>query len=67
MGRPDGYAEPCAPLVESGVAETAVAAQLLDRQGAIKAQQTKTEEKQGEETVDEEAVETNVSPGKTQE
>jgi len=32
----------------------------------IKAQQAKAEEKQGEETVDEEALETNVSPGKTQ-
>lgn len=41
-------------------------AQLLDRQGLIKAQQAKAEEKEGEETVDEEALETNVSPGKTQ-
>jgi hypothetical protein len=42
-------------------------AQLLDRQGVIKAQEKKTEEREGEETVDAEDVETNVSPGKTQE
>jgi diadenosine tetraphosphatase ApaH/serine/threonine PP2A family protein phosphatase len=42
-------------------------AQLLDRQGVIKAQEKKTEEREGEETVDAEGVETNVSPGKTQE
>lgn len=42
-------------------------AQLLDRQGVIKAEQKKTEEKTGEQTVDEESIETNVSPGKTQE
>lgn len=41
-------------------------AQLLDRQGVIKAQEKKTEEREGEETVDAEGVETNVSPGKTQ-
>lgn len=41
-------------------------AQLLDRQGLIKEQQAKAEIRQGEETVDEESVETNVSPGKTQ-
>ena len=40
--------------------------QLLDRQGLIKTQQAKAEDKQGEETADENAVETNVSPGKTQ-
>ena len=42
-------------------------AQLLDRQGVIKAQEKKTEEREGEETVDAEDVESNVSPGKTQE
>lgn len=42
-------------------------AQLLDRQGVIKAQEKKTEEREGEETVDAEEAETNVSPGKTQE
>ena len=41
-------------------------AQLLDRQGVIKTQQKESEEKTGEQTVDEEPIETNVSPGKTQ-
>jgi len=40
-------------------------AQLLDREGLIKAQQVKTEEKEGEDTADENETETNVSPGKT--
>ena len=40
-------------------------AQLLDRQGLIKAQQAKAEERTGETTAEEEDVETNVSPGKT--
>jgi hypothetical protein len=40
-------------------------AQLLDRQGLIKAQQAKAEERIGETTAKEEDVETNVSPGKT--
>ncbi len=40
-------------------------AQLLDRQGLIKAQQVKTEERAGETTADDNEVETNVSPGKT--
>jgi len=42
-------------------------AQLLDRQGVVKAEQNRVEQKQGETTVDDESVETNVSPGKTQE
>ena len=42
-------------------------AQLLDRKGVMKAQENKTEEREGEETVDAEEVETNISPGKTQE
>ena len=41
-------------------------AQLLDRQGLIKKEQAQAEEKIGEETVDEEQIETNVSPGQTQ-
>lgn len=40
-------------------------AQLLDRQGVIKAQQVKTEERDGETTADDNKVETNTSPGKT--
>jgi len=40
-------------------------AQLLDREGLIKEQQVKTEEKEGEDTADENETETNVSPGKT--
>jgi competence protein ComGC len=40
-------------------------AQLLDREGLIKEQQAKAEEKQGEETADENETETNISPGKT--
>lgn len=40
-------------------------AQLLDRQGLIKAQQAKAEERAGETTADDNEVDTNVSPGKT--
>ena len=41
--------------------------QLLDRQGLIKEEQKQAEEKQGEKTANEEAIESNISPGKTQE
>jgi len=41
-------------------------AQLLDRQGLIKKEQEQLEEKEGEETIAANEVETNVSPGKTQ-
>jgi len=40
-------------------------AQLLDRQGVIKAQQDKAEERQGETTANDNQIEANVSPGKT--
>ena len=40
-------------------------AQLLDRQGVIKAQQDKAEERQGEATANDNQIEANVSPGKT--
>lgn len=40
-------------------------AQLLDRQGLIKAEQKQAEEKAGETTADDNDVDTNVSPGKT--
>ena len=39
--------------------------QLLDRQGLIKSQQAKAEDKQGEETADVNDTQTNISPGKT--
>jgi len=41
-------------------------AQLLDRQGLIEKEQEQLEEKEGEETIAANEVETNVSPGKTQ-
>jgi hypothetical protein len=40
-------------------------AQLLDREGLIKKEQAQAEEKQGETTADDNEVETNTSPGKT--
>ena len=40
-------------------------AQLLDRQGLIKAEQAQAEERAGETTANDNEVETNVSPGKT--
>ena len=52
---------------ENDVEDKPSIAQLLDRQGVVKAEQNKVEEKEGETTADEEDVETNVSPGKTQE
>ncbi len=52
---------------ENEVEDKPSIAQLLDRQGVVKAEQNRVEEKEGETTVDKEPVETNVSPGKTQE
>lgn len=52
---------------ENDVEDKPSIAQLLDRQGVVKAEQNRAEQKQGETTADEEDVETNVSPGKTQE
>jgi len=40
-------------------------AQLLDRQGLIKKEQAQAEERQGETTANDNEVETNISPGKT--
>ena len=40
-------------------------AQLLDREGLIKKEQAQAEEKQGETTANDNEVETNISPGKT--
>ena len=48
---------------ENEVQDKPSIAQLLDRNGLIKSEPVKTEEKQGEETVTTE--ETNTSPGKT--
>ena len=52
---------------ENEVEDKPSIAQLLDRQGVVKAEENRVEEKKGETTADEEDVETNVSPGKTQE
>ena len=64
---PNGYLMAMAEKrAENEVEDKPSIAQLLDREGVIKAEQKKAEDKQGEETADENAVETNVSPGKTQ-
>jgi hypothetical protein len=64
---PNGYLMAAAERrAENEVEDKPSIAQLLDRQGVIKEQQKSAEERQGQETVDEESVETNVSPGKTQ-
>ena len=64
---PNGYLMAMAEKrAENEVEDKPSISQLLDRQGLIKTQQAKAEDKQGEETADENAVETNVSPGKTQ-
>jgi hypothetical protein len=52
--------------VESETEDKPSIAQLLDRQGFIKKEQAQAEEREGEETVEAEQVETNVSPGKSQ-
>jgi hypothetical protein len=51
--------------VENEVEDKPSIAQLLDRQGVVKEQQAKAEERVGETTANEEGVESNVSPGKT--
>jgi alpha-D-ribose 1-methylphosphonate 5-triphosphate synthase subunit PhnI len=64
---PNGYLMAMAEKrVESEAEDKPSIAQLLDRQGLIKKEQAQAEERQGEETVDAEQVETNVSPGKSQ-
>ena len=61
---PNGYLMAAAERRAENEAEDKVSiAQLLDRKGVMKAQ----DQEEGQETVDEEDVETNVSPGKTQE
>jgi hypothetical protein len=63
---PNGYLMAMAERrAENEVEDKPSIAQLLDREGLIKAQQAKAEEKQGEETADENETETNISPGKT--
>ncbi len=65
---PNGYLMSMAEKrAESEVEDKPSIAQLLDRQGLIKSEQAKAEDKQGEETADENEIDTNVSPGKTQE
>lgn len=63
---PNGYLMAMAERrAENEVEDKPSIAQLLDREGLIKAQQDKAEEREGEETADENEAETNVSPGKT--
>ena len=52
---------------ENEVEDKPSISQLLDRQGLVKAEQKQAEEKQGEKTANEADVESNISPGKTQE
>ena len=52
---------------ENEVEDKPSISQLLDRQGLVKAEQKQAEEKQGEKTANETDVESNISPGKTQE
>ena len=63
---PNGYLMSMAERrAENEVEDKPSIAQLLDREGLIKAQQDKAEEREGEETADENEAETNISPGKT--
>jgi hypothetical protein len=63
---PNGYLMAMAEnRAENEVEDKPSIAQLLDRQGLIKAQQKTAEEKQGETTANDNEVDTNVSPGKT--
>ncbi len=63
---PNGYLMAMAEKrAENEVEDKPSISQLLDRQGLIKAQQAKAEEKVGETTAKDNEVETNVSPGKT--
>jgi hypothetical protein len=64
---PNGYLMSMAEKrAENEVEDKPSISQLLDRQGLIQSEQVKAEDKQGEKTADENAVETNVSAGKTQ-
>lgn len=63
---PNGYLMAMAERrAENEVEDKPSIAQLLDRQGLIKAEQAQAEARAGETTADENEVETNVSPGKT--
>jgi len=65
---PNGYLMAAAERRAKNEAEdNQSVAQLLKRQGSGKESTKATEEKEGKQTVDEETVESNVSPGKTQE
>jgi hypothetical protein len=65
---PNGYIMAMAEKrAENEVKDKPSIAQLLDRKGVMKSMPAKEEEKEGEDTANEESVETNVSPGKTQE
>ena len=63
---PQGYLMAMAEKrAENEVEDKPSISQLLDRQGLIKTQQAKAEDKQGEQTADINETETNISPGKT--
>jgi hypothetical protein len=65
---PNGYLMSLAEKrVENEVEDKPSIAQLLDRKGVIKAEQEKAEDKQDKKTTDDNTLNTNVSPGKTQE
>ena len=65
---PNGYLMAGAERrAENEVEDKPSISQLLDRQGLVKAEQKQAEEKQGEKTANETAVESNTPPGKTQE
>jgi hypothetical protein len=63
---PNGYLMAMAEKrAENEVEDKPSIAQLLDRKGVMKSMPVKEEEKEGEDTVNKESVETNTSPGKT--
>ena len=63
---PNGYLMAMAEKqAENEVEDKPSISQLLDREGLIKVQQAKTEEKEGEEAANANETETNTSPGKT--
>ena len=65
---PNGYLMAGAERrAENEIEDKPSISQLLDRQGLVKAEQKQAEEKQGEKTANEADVESNISPGKTQE
>jgi hypothetical protein len=63
---PNGYLMAMAERrAEDEISDKPSIAQLLDNKGLMKPVEVKKEDEQGEETADDESVETNVSPGKT--